>query len=309
MAATAVGGRPARRRHSLRRERTIWFYVFITPWLLGFACFTLYPVVASLYFSFTQYNVTQAPIWIGVANYSHLLHDSLFWHSLAITGLYAIVSVPLNLLLAFCCALLLNVRLPFMRVLRTVYYLPTVLPVAATSVLWLFLFLPEFGIIDWVIMSLTGKSGPDWLGDPQWVLPALILMSVWGIGSAMVIFLAGLQSIPPEFYEAAQLDGAGIFARARNVTFPMVSPVLLLNLILGLIGASQTFTQPYILTQGGPDYASYFYSLYLYQNAFEYFKMGLASAQAWVLFGLVLVCTVTVFRSSARWVYYGGERS
>jgi multiple sugar transport system permease protein len=195
-----------------------------------------------------------------------------------------------------------------MRVLRTIYYLPTVLPVAATSVLWLFLFLPEFGIIDWVINSLTGKGGPDWLGDPQWVLPALILMGVWGIGSAMVIFLAGLQGIPHELYEAAQLDGAGLFARARNVTLPMVTPVLLLNLILGVIGASQTFTQPYILTQGGPNYASYFYSLYLYQNAFEYFKAGLASAQAWILFGLVLLCTVAVFRSSARWVYYGGER-
>lgn len=277
--------------------------------MIGFAVFTLFPIVASLYFSFTQYSVLQPPQWTGLQNYSHLIHDSLFWHSLEITVIYAVISVPVNLILAFCCALLLNLRLPFMRVFRTIYYLPTVLPVAATSVLWMFLFLPEFGVIDWAIRSVSGKAGPDWLGNPQWVLPALIIMSVWGIGSSMVIFLAGLQAIPSELYEAAQIDGAGVLRRALNVTLPMVSPVVLLNLILGLIGASQTFTQPYILTQGGPDYASYFYNLYLYQNAFEYFKMGLASAQAWFLFAVVLICTIAIFRSSARWVYYGGGLS
>lgn len=309
MARVSVLSRPAIRTRSLQRQRIIWFYLFILPWILGFLMFTLYPIVASLYFSFTNYSVLQPPVWAGLQNYAHLFHDQLFWHSLAITGIYAVVSVPLNLLLAFCCALLLNLRLPFMRIFRTIYYLPTVLPVAATSVLWMFLFLPEFGIIDWFIRSITGLKGPDWLGNPQWVLPALVIMSVWGVGGAMVIFLAGLQAIPGELYEAAQIDGANAFRRALSITIPMVSPVVLLNLILGLIGASQTFVQPYILTGGGPNYASYFYNLYLYQNAFEYFKMGLASAQAWILFAIVLICTVLVFRSSARWVYYGGELS
>lgn len=285
-----------------------WFYIFILPWFIGFVCFTAYPILASAYFSFTQYTVLQPPRWVGLANYRLLFHDGLFWHSLFLTLVYAGVSVPLQLVLAVCCAILLNVRLRFMRVLRTVYYLPTVLPVAATSMLWLFLFLPQFGIVNWVVRGLTGFDGPDWLGDPRFVMPALILMSLWSIGAAMVIFLAGLQAIPPELYEAADLDGAGILHRVRHVTLPMVSPVILLNLILGLIGASQTFVQVYIMTAGGPNYASYLYNLYLYQNAFEYFKMGLASAQAWILFLVILTLTAIVFRSSARWVYYGGER-
>ncbi|HLH74071.1 MAG TPA: sugar ABC transporter permease, partial [Chloroflexota bacterium] len=295
-------------RSTLRRQEIFWFYLFILPWLVGFACFTAYPIFASAYFSFTQYTVFQPPRWVGLANFSFLFHDNLFWHSLLLTFTYAVVSVPLHLFLAFCCALLLNIPMHFMRALRTVYYLPTVLPIAATSMLWLFLFLPQFGIINWVVRSLSGVDGPDWLGDPHWVLPALIIMSLWSIGSPMVIFLAGLQAIPPELYEAAELDGAGVVSRALHVTVPMVSPVILLNLILGLIGASQTFAQVYIMTKGGPDYASYLYNLYLYQNAFEYFKMGIASAQAWILFLIILALTALVFKSSARWVYYGGER-
>lgn len=298
----------ARRPSVARRQEMFWFYIFILPWFIGFVCFTAYPILASAYFSFTQYTVLQPPRWVGLANYRLLFHDGLFWHSLFLTLVYAGVSVPLQLVLAVCCAILLNVRLRFMRVLRTVYYLPTVLPVAATSMLWLFLFLPQFGIVNWVVRGLTGFDGPDWLGDPRFVMPALILMSLWSIGAAMVIFLAGLQAIPPELYEAADLDGAGILHRVRHVTLPMVSPVILLNLILGLIGASQTFVQVYIMTAGGPNYASYLYNLYLYQNAFEYFKMGLASAQAWILFLVILTLTAIVFRSSARWVYYGGER-
>lgn len=298
----------ARRLSVARRQEMFWFYIFILPWFIGFVCFTAYPILASAYFSFTQYTVLQPPRWVGLANYRLLFHDGLFWHSLFLTLVYAGVSVPLQLVLAVCCAILLNVRLRFMRVLRTVYYLPTVLPVAATSMLWLFLFLPQFGIVNWVVRGLTGFDGPDWLGDPRFVMPALILMSLWSIGAAMVIFLAGLQAIPPELYEAADLDGAGILHRVRHVTLPMVSPVILLNLILGLIGASQTFVQVYIMTAGGPNYASYLYNLYLYQNAFEYFKMGLASAQAWILFLVILTLTAIVFRSSARWVYYGGER-
>jgi multiple sugar transport system permease protein len=295
-------------RPSRRSKREIfWFYAFIGPWLAGFVCFTAYPIAASAYFSLTRYSAFEAPAWVGLRNYAFLLGDRLFWHSLLLTLAYTVGSVPLQLLLALGCALLLNLRVPFMRALRAIYYLPTVMPVAASSMLWLFLFLPQHGVVSWIIRTATGLDGPDWLGDPHWVLPTLILVSLWTLGSAMVVFLAGLQAIPPELYEAASLDGAGLLARARNVTLPMVSPIVLLNLILGLIGASQAFTQVYVMTQGGPDYASYLYNVYLYQNAFEFFKLGLASAQAWVMFVVILGLTTLVFRSSARWVYYGGE--
>lgn len=290
----------------LRSEERRWFYLFISPWIVGFSAFTLYPLVASLYFSLTNYSILEPPVWTGLSNYIHLFTDNLFWHSVEVTSIYAASTVFLQLTVAMIVALLLNMRVPGMRLLRTIYYLPNVLPIAATSMLWIFLFLPQFGLIDWVIKTVTGLNGPNWLSDPAWALPALILMSLWGIGSAMIIFLAGLQSIPPVLYEAAALDGVGVWHRFWKVTFPMVSPVVLFNLIMGLIGASQTFVQVYMMTQGGPDYATYFYNYYLYQNAFEYFKMGTASAQAWIMLIVVMALSVVIFSTSARWVYYGG---
>jgi multiple sugar transport system permease protein len=246
---------------------------------------------------------------VGLGNYVYLFtRDPLFWRSLGVTFTYTLVAVPLNLALALVLAMLLNLRVPGMRVLRTVYYLPTVMPQVATSMLWMFLFAPTFGVIDWALAVLFHITGPNWLSDPHWVMPAFILMSLWGVGGAMVIFLAGLQSVPPELYEAAQLDGASGIVQFVRVTLPSISPVVLFNLIVGMIGAMQIFTTAFVMTQGGPDYASYFFNLAIYNNAFVYFKMGLASAQAWVLLLIVMIMTLVVFATSSRWVFYGSGR-
>ncbi len=284
----------------------MWFLIFTSPWILGFLALTLYPMIMSAYLSFTNYSVLSPASWIGFGNYQALFQDPLFVHSITVTLIYAVSTVAIQLILGLFTALLLNLRVPGMRLLRTIYYLPNVLPIAATSMLWMFLFLPQYGLADVVLKTAFHVNGPSWLADPVWALPALIIMSAWGIGSAMIIFLAGLQSIPQELYEAVDIDGATAWHRLIHITIPMLTPQILLNLILGMIGAFQTFVQAYMMTQGGPDYATYFYSLNIYDNAFQYFKMGLASAQAWVLFIAVLILTTFIFKTSARWVYYGG---
>ncbi|MFD1676117.1 carbohydrate ABC transporter permease [Alicyclobacillus fodiniaquatilis] len=290
----------------LRAERR-WFYIFISPWLISFLALTIYPMIASAYYSLTDYSVLSPPKWVGFSNYTSLFHDPLFWHSIQVTIIYSACTVVLQLVLGFVTALLLNLRIPGMRILRTIYYLPTVLPVAASAMLWTFLFLPQYGIADTVIKFVTGKNGPQWLADPKWALTALIIMSAWSVGSTMIIFLAGLQSIPEELYEACEIDGASSLRKMFAITVPMLTPQLLLNLIMGLIGAFQTFVQPYMMTDGGgPNYATYLYSLSIYENAFQSFKMGLASAQAWILFAVLLALTGLIFKTSARWVYYGG---
>ncbi len=300
--------RRPRASKSARRE-SLSFHLMILPWLIGFCGLMLYPIVASAYFSLTRYDVISPPRWVGLGNYVYLFtRDPLFWRSLGVTFTYTLVAVPLNLALALVLAMLLNLRVPGMRVLRTVYYLPTVMPQVATSMLWMFLFAPTFGVIDWALAVLFHITGPNWLSDPHWVMPAFILMSLWGVGGAMVIFLAGLQSVPPELYEAAQLDGASGIVQFVRVTLPSISPVVLFNLIVGMIGAMQIFTTAFVMTQGGPDYASYFFNLAIYNNAFVYFKMGLASAQAWVLLLIVMIMTLVVFATSSRWVFYGSGR-
>lgn len=302
-----VMNRP-RRALQARRE-ALWFHLLISPWLLGFLLFMLYPVVASAYFSLTRYDVISPPHWVGLANYTYLFtRDRLFWKSLRITFTYVIVAVPLHLVVALALALLLNLRIRGMRTLRTIYYLPTIMPQVATAMLWLFLFAPTYGIIDWALRAGFGIHGPDWLGSPTWVLPAFILMSLWAVGGPMVLFLASLQGVPTELYEAAQLDGASPWRQFLHVTVPMISPLILFNLIVGLIAASQIFATAFVMTQGGPNYGSYFYNLALYNNAFVYFKMGLASAQAWVLLVIVMAMTLLVFRFSSRWVFYGSKR-
>lgn len=291
---------------ALKNSEVAWFYLFISPWMLGFLALTLYPMIASAYYSLTNYSMLSAPRWLGLGNYIYLFHDPVFLHSCLITVVYAIATVAIQIIFGILAALLLNLRLPGMRILRTIYYLPHVLPVAASSMLFIFLFLPRYGLIDVMLKFFLHVNGPSWLTDPVWALPALIIMSIWSIGSAMIIFLAGLQSIPSELYEACEIDGATPWHKLIKITFPMLTPQILLNMILGLIGAFQTFVQAYMMTQGGPDYATTLYSLYIYQNAFESFKMGLASAQAWILFAVILAMTAIIFKTSARWVYYGG---
>lgn len=282
--------------------------LFALPWIIGFLGFTVYPVIASFYYSLNVYTVFGQPLrWVGLANYIQLVgHDELFWISLYNTLYMVFFGIPFHICLAILLALLLNMNLRGVSVYRTVYYVPTIVPIVATSVLWMWVFNPEFGLIN-SALSEIGIYGPGWLTSPTLAKPALILMGTWTIGGTLIIFLAGLQEIPQQIYDAAMIDGAGVIQRVRHVTLPMLSPVIFFNVIIAVIGGFQIFTQAFIMTNGGPLDATLFYALYLYRNAFEYFKMPYASAMAWILFLVVMAATLIIFRSSARFVYYEGE--
>jgi multiple sugar transport system permease protein len=280
-------------------------YLFVLPWIVGFALFTAGALMGSVSISLTEWNLVGVPKFVGLSNYLAMAHDALFWQSLKVTSLY-LFSVPLNLTLGLLLALLLNQKVRGLSVFRTIFYLPSVTSGVAVSLLWLWIFNPRLGIVN-VLLGYVHLTGPEWLGSETWALPALILMSVWGIGGGMLIYLSALQGIPTTLYEAATIDGAGAWRKFLHVTIPMITPVLLLNLIAGVIGSFQSFTQAYIMTGGGPNYATFFYVLYLYQQAFEWFKMGYAAALAWVLFLIIIVCTYILFRTSGSWVYYEAD--
>jgi len=301
---TSVTGRRRWSRQAIREN--LEGYAFISPWIAGFLLWTLGPFVVSLFLSFTRYTIIAPPEWVGLQQYRELFTDDPnFWQSLQVTFTYALFAVPLHLVLALIIALMLNQKAPLLGLWRTVYYLPAVISGVAVSTMWIWVFNPRFGLIN-TVLGFVGIQGPNWLGDPQWVLPSLILMSCWSAGGGMVILLGGLQGIPVELYEAAMIDGANAWRKFWHITIPMISPLIFFNLIMGVIGSFQYFTQAFIMTQGGPGRASLFYNLYLYQNAFTYFKMGYASAMAWVMFVVILVLTLLVIRSSPIWVYYEG---
>jgi len=286
--------------------------LFASPWLIGFVFFTAGPMIASFLLSFTRWNGI-TPLhelkWIGAENYVKLLTtDHSFAKAFRNTAFYAVVAVPLGLATALSLALMLNQRVRGLAAFRTIFYLPSVVSGVATSMLWLWLFNPSFGGVNWVL-HLLRLPEPGWLTDESTALWVFILMSVWGVGNTMLITLAGLQEVPTHLYEAAALDGASTLSRFRHVTLPMLSPTLFFNLVMGIIGSFQVFTSAYVMTGGGPNEATLFYVLYLYQKAFEQFQMGYASALAWILFAVVLALTLLVFRSSRLWVYYEGELS
>ena len=289
-----------------REER--YFYLCISPWIAGFLIFTAGPIVASLFFSFCNYDVVTPPDWIGIQNYKRLLSDPLFWQSLKVTSYFSLVSVPLGIALSLIIAILLNQNIKGLTWFRTIYYMPSVISGVAVALLWMWIFNPEFGILNFLLWKLFHIQGPAWLMSEEWVIPALIIMSLWGIGGDIVIYLAGLQGIPTELYEAAEIDGANSFNNFLNITIPMMSPVLLFTLIMGIINSFQVFTQAYVMTRGGPHYASLFYVLYIYQNAFQFFSMGYASALSWILFLIILALTFLIFKSSPLWVYYESTR-
>lgn len=291
-----------------RRKEALAFYLCIAPWLIGFLIFQLGPMIASLVFSFTRYNIAQPMVFVGLSNYLRALsgRDLLFWHALRITATYAVVTVPLRLILGFVLALLLNHDIPGVSFWRTLYYLPSVLTGVAVAVLWMLIFRPNFGVLNH-LLSFVGIEGPAWLYNKHWALPALMIMSMWGVGGGMVIYLAGLQGIPTTLYEAATIDGATLWHRLLHVTLPMMSPIIFFNLVRGIIGTFQVFTSAYVMTAGGPQNATFFYSLHLYNSAFLQMRMGYASMLAWVLFAIILVFTLLTVRSSAAWVYYEGE--
>jgi multiple sugar transport system permease protein/multiple sugar transport system substrate-binding protein len=311
LALLAVGPlRLGRSRLARREERA--GYLFVSPWIVGFVVFSLGPIVASMLLSFASWDAigpaSNARV-AGLENWTRLLErDPLFWKSLRVTLLYTALSVPLGLVASLGAALLLNAPMRGIGIFRTIFQLPSVVSGVATAVLWWWVFGGKFGLLNLGLRAI-GLPAPDWLADDRYTLAAFVLMSLWSIGSAMLVFLAGLQTIPAELLESATLDGASAWTRFRRVTLPMLSPVILFNLVLGVIGSFQTFSQSFVMTHGGPNDATLFLVLYVYRNAFEWQKMGYAAALAWFLFAMVLACTLLLFRWSRGWVHYeGGER-
>ncbi len=298
-----------------RQREAIWAYILISPWIIGFLAFTLGPMVASLGLSLFDTDMLTAR-FIGLKNYTTLFSfdttRSLFWTALYNTAYYVFLSIPLTMTVGFFIAVLLNQNISGQSFYRVVYYLPSVLPGIAVSLLWLWLFNPEFGLINW-FLSLVGLPGMRWLHDPKTAKLALVLMSVWGAGGNMLVFLAGLQGIPTQLYEAATIDGAGAWRRFIHITLPMISPTLFFVLVTDIIWSFQVFTNAYVMTGGGPANSTLMYVLYLYNLAFRQYRFGFASALAWVFFVIILLLTILIFKSSSAWVYYeteiGGRRS
>jgi len=284
-------------------RRTLTGYLFISPFILGFLLWFLIPALTAVWLSFQNWNLISPPEFIGADNFARLWSDKLFWQSLKVTANYTLVSVPLGLVLGFLLALLMNSKVRGITFFRTVYYLPSIVPAVASAVLWAWILNTEFGLLN-SMLNYFGIRRVAWLQDPEWALPALILMSLWGLGGSMVIYLAGLQGIPESFYEAAKIDGAGRWAQLRYITVPLMSPIIFFNLIIGIIGSFQVFTAGFLITDGGPQNATLFYVLYLYRTGFRYLDMGYAATLAWVLFFIILVLTLLVFRYVGRTVHY-----
>ncbi len=302
-------------KEKLARREALWFWFFIAPWIIGFILFTAGPVIGSLLLSFTKFNVADTPQWIGVENYTQLFGDRIFFKSLQVTVYYTLLAVPLGIISSLSIAVLLNQNVPALGVFRTIFYVPALIAGGvAMALLFQWILNPQFGLVNYFISVLVGPKGwiplgiigPKWFLDQKWVVPSLVLMSLWGFGSTMLIYLAGLQGVPTALYEAATIDGANSWQQFRNVTLPMISPVILFTTITGLIGSFQVFTPAYIVSggDGSPNYASMFYVLYLYLNAFRRYRFGLAAAQAWILFLIILVLTYFFLQVSRRSVYY-----
>lgn len=286
-------------------------YALITPWLLGFLIWTAYPMVASFYLSFTEYNVLQPPRWIGLTNFERIFgRDIDFWPALRITVLYALLSVPLGVAGSLLVAILLSANIRGLGVYRTIYYLPSILPAVATALLWRWLFNPDAGLLNSALRPILkpfGLSPPNWFGDPAFVLPAFILISLWGIaGANMVIFLGALKNVPRHLLEAAEIDGANAWHRFWRVTLPIITPVIFLQVIMGIIGGLQIFTVAAFIRYTPA--AGKFMNVLIYQAGFQQFRMGYASALAWILFAIILALALLVFRSSEAWVYYEGSK-
>jgi len=294
------------RRNRRQLQETIAFYLFASPWLIGLLVFTLGPMIASFLLSFADYPLIVPPKWIGLENYIEMFtDDKLVWQSLKVTFLYSLGAIPLFLTTSFLIAMLLNQQIRGITIFRTIYYLPSVISGVPVALLWLWMLNPEFGLVNNMLKEI-GIKGPQWFFSTTWVIPSFILMNLWGLGVTMVIFLAGLQGIPAHLYEAAEIDGAGAWSKFRNVTLPMMSPIILFNGVIGIIDSFQIFTPAFVITNGGPANASLFYGLYLYNNAFKFFNMGYAAALAWLMFLIILIITGLVFRLTGSWIYYEG---
>ena len=294
---------------SAGERKLLWAgLAFISPWIVGFLAFTAYPVVASLYYSFCDYDVFTQPIWVGLLNYRDMATDDVFWQSLRNTLVFSAISLPLGLGAALALALLLNQPVRGRGLFRAIYYLPSLVPAIASATVWLWILNTHNGLINQALMALGFTHPPGWLDNPHWTKPGLALMAVWGCGNTVVIFLAALQGVPRALLEAATIDGASAWRRLWHVTIPTISPVIYFNLIIGVIGALQTFATAFTMfTNGGPGRSALFFAVYLYENAFEARQMGYACAMAWILFLLTLGLTWLASRSSRGFVHYTGD--
>lgn len=289
----------------IRRDARVGI-LFALPWIFGFLIFLAYPLIASLLSSFTNFSILRPPKFIGLENYRELFHDEVFYKSLGNTLLYVIGAVPLTAVVAIALALLLNTKVKGMSIYRTLFFLPTLVPMVALGTLFLWVFNGDYGLFKQAFIKV-GVTPPGWLTDPTWSKWTLILISMWGCGQAMVIYLAGLQDVPVSLYEAAELDGARSWAKTIHVTLPMISPVILFNVVMSIIGSLQIFAVPYVMFPGGaPARSAYFYTSYLYDNAFQYQRMGYASAMGWVLFLITLTLTLIALKLSEKHVHYEG---
>ena len=304
------------REKSLRRNRLMLrgskkgeplrFFLWISPWAIGFFLLTLLPLLGSLYISFTEWKIINDPVWVGLANYKDLFADDIFIKSLKVTFLYCAITIPATLVLSLALAMLLNGDLPYAGVLRTIYYLPCVVSSVAAALLWSWIFNYRYGLLN-QLLALIGIQGPDWMGDERWALISLALFSLWGVGGGIMFYLAGLQAVPQHLHETAKIAGAGWWRRLFTITLPSMSPILLFSLLTNLIAGLQTFTPAYILTGGGPNYSTTLYALYLYYNAFRYHKMGKACAMAWILFVIIMVLSALVMKVASPMVYYEND--
>lgn len=288
------------------RSKTFTGLAFCSPLILGLLAFTVLPVAASAWFSLCNYPILDPPRYVGVANYVELARDEQFWHSVRNTFTYVLLAVPLGMAVGLGLALLMNQKVNGIKVFRTLFFLPTVVPLVANSVLWIRILNPQQGLVNSFLRAihLPERFMPGWLSDEHWALPGLVLMALWGAGGGAILYVAALQDVPSELFEAAELDGAGPFQRFRRVTIPLISPVLLFTGIMGLIGGFQEFTRAMVMTQGGPWDSTLFYCLHLFNSAFTEFRLGYASAMAWVLFAIILTSTIIVMRSSMKHVQY-----
>ena len=310
----ASAARPLTRGSTGRSRRArrdaIAGYLYILPWILGFLFFTLGPMLTSLYLSFHHYSVLGSPRWAGLENYATALggKDPRFWHSWGRTWAYALMFIPTGLSISLVLAAMLNQKLKGTVLFRTLFFLPTLVPVVASALLWRWLLHPDVGLVNYFLWTLR-IPGPRWFSDVNLALPALVMISLWASvgGSRMIIFLAGLQGVPEELYDAAKVDGANWWHRFRHVTLPMITPTIFFNMILGVIGALQVFTSAFVATGGGPAYATWFYALHIYKQAFGFFNMGYASALAWLFAVLIIALTALQMRLARSWVYYAAE--
>jgi len=294
-----------RKSLTLTQRRNITGYIFIAPFILGFIFWFLIPAIVAGYLTFQKWDLISPPKYIGLDNIQHLLNDPLLIQSLKATFVYTFLSVPLSLLLSFFLATLINREFRGIAIFRTIYYLPSIVPAIATALLWAWMFNTEFGLINVVVRALGGTKVP-WLQSTTWAIPAFVILTLWSAGGAMIIFLAGLQGIPDIYYEAAEIDGAGRWAKLRNITLPLMSPIIFFNFVLGLINTFQIFTVAYLITggTGGPENSTLFLVLYIYRTGFRSQNMGYAAALSWVLFLILLILSFVIFKYMGSRVYY-----